>query len=135
MMPNVAVGAFILAMIALVWLLQKRDFDQQMAALARDVVWAEQTLRVNMQGDEDFLRGLAREAADGHIDSARFRARSAQYLATNPHLSGIVWVDANKSIRDAEPPEAGGRSASGPLTHRRAGSGFHRRAQFRRADV
>jgi PAS domain S-box-containing protein len=118
MMPNVAVGAFILAMIALVWLLQNRDVDQQTAALARDVEWAEQTLRVNMQGDEDFLRGLAHEAADGHIDGARFRARAAQYLATNPHLSGITWVDANEYIRDAEPPEAGGRGAGGPLAHR-----------------
>lgn len=124
MMPNVAVGAFILAMIALVWLLQKRDFDQQTAALARDVKWAEQTLRVNMQGDEDFLRGLAHDAADGHIDSARFRARAAQYLATNPHLSGIAWVDANEAIRDAEPPEAGGHSASGPLAHREQIQGF-----------
>ena len=72
---------------------------------------------MNLQGDEDFLRGLAREAADGHIDGARFRARSAQYLATNPHLSGIAWVDANKTIREAEPSGAGGRSASGPFGH------------------
>jgi PAS domain S-box-containing protein len=107
MMPNVAVGAFILAMIALVWLLQKRDFDQQTAALARDAQWMVQTLRANMQGDNDFLRGLAREAADGQINSVNFRAASVQYLATNPQLSRITWLDANKNVREGEPPLAG----------------------------
>jgi PAS domain S-box-containing protein len=124
LMPNVAVGAFILAMIALVWLLQKRDFDQQTAALERDAQWTEQTLRVNMQSDEDFLRGLAREAADGQIDGARFRARSAQYLATNPQLSGIAWLDANKSMRETEPPSAGGGGSGGSFAHPEQLRGF-----------
>src|SRR5512140_360281 len=94
MMPNVAVGAFIVAMIALVWLLQKHDFDQQMAALARDVQWAEQTLRLHMQGDQEFLQELAREASGGKVSSTEFQARAAPYLAINPHLSSISWIDA-----------------------------------------
>jgi len=108
MMPNVAVGMFIIAMIALVWLLQKREFDQQMAALVRDVQWAEQTLRLNMQSDQEFLQGLARETADDQIDRARFRSRAVEYLATNPHLSGIALVDADGTVHDAVPP-AGAR--------------------------
>ena len=124
MMPNIAVGAFILAMVALVWLLQKRDFDQQMAALERDAQWTEQTLRVNMQGDEDFLQGLAREAANGQIDGARFRARSAQYLATNPQLSDIAWVGANKTIRATEPPLADRSNLGAPFAHREQVRGF-----------
>ncbi len=97
MMPNVAVGVFILAMIGLVWLLQERDFDQQMAALERDAQWAEQTLRVNMQGDEVFLQGIAREAAEGHLDGSTFRARSRHYMQTNPQLSGIAWITSQCS--------------------------------------
>ncbi len=124
MMPNVAVGMFILAMIALVWLLQKRDFDQQLVALERDAQWAEQTLRANLQGDDDFLQGLAREAANGQIDDSRFRARSAQYLATNPHLSAIAWIDANKTIRATELPVTGGDSLGAPFAHREQVQGF-----------
>ena len=125
MMPNVAVGVFILAMIALVWLLQKRDFDQQMAALARDVQWAEQTLSVHMQGDEEFLQGLAREAADGQVDRARFQARSVHYLATNPHLSGITWLDAGKTIRDAVPRAIGESVIEQPFTQRAQAQDFN----------
>ncbi len=115
MMPNVAVGAFILAMIALVWLLQTREFDQQMAALARDVQWAEQTLRLHMQSDREFLQELAHEASDSQLGGARFRDRATQYLAINPHLSGIAWVDTGRNIRDAVPAAGGGRAAGGVL--------------------
>src|ERR1035437_2528548 len=101
MMPNIAVGAFILAMVALVWMLQTREFDQQMAALAHDVQWAEQTLRLHMQSDQEFLQELAREASDGQISGGKFQVRATQYLAINPHLSNIAWVDADKVIRDA----------------------------------
>ncbi len=107
MMPNIAVGIFILAMIALVWMLQKREFDQQMATLARDVQWAEQTLRLNMQSDREFLQELAREVADGQIGGAKFQARALQYLTINPHLSDIAWVDPDGIIRYTAQPESG----------------------------
>ena len=103
MMPNVAVGAFILAMIALVWTLQMHEFDQQMETLKRDVQWLEQTLRVHMQGDQEFLQELARATSESQLSSGEFQARATLYLATNPHLSGIAWVNSDKIIRDAAP--------------------------------
>jgi hypothetical protein len=33
MTPNIAVGAFIFAMVALAWMLHAREFDQQMETL------------------------------------------------------------------------------------------------------
>ena len=105
MMPNVAVGMFIVAMIALVWLLQKRDFDQQLVALERDAQWTQQTLRANLQGDEDFLQGLAREAANGQIDSNRFRARSWQPTRTFPQSPGSMRT--RPSAQPSCPSQAG----------------------------
>ena len=124
MMPNIAVGAFILAMIALVWMLQKRDFDQQMATLTHDVQWAEQTLRLHMQGDREFLQELAREAADGQIDGAKFQARANQYLTINPHLSDIAWVDGGKIVRNTAPPESGEWNVGDALAPREQEQGF-----------
>ena len=124
MMPNIAVGAFILAMVALVWMLQAREFDQQMATLARDVQWAEQTLRLHMQSDQEFLQELAREASDGQISGGKFQARATQYLAINPHLSNIAWVDADKIIRDAAPFETGYWNIGESLAPREQEQGF-----------
>ena len=124
MMPNIAVGAFILAMVALAWMLQTREFDQQMATLARDVQWAEQTLRLHMQSDQEFLQELAREASDGQISGGKFQARATQYLAINPHLSNIAWVDADKIIRDAAPFETGYWNIGESLAPREQQQGF-----------
>jgi PAS domain S-box-containing protein len=124
MMPNFAIGAFILAMIALVWTLQKHEFDQQMATLARDVQWAEQTLRLHMQSDQEFLQELARDAPIGEIGGDKFQARANQYLRINPHLSNIAWVDADKIIRYAAPFETGAWSVGKSLAPREKEMGF-----------
>lgn len=115
MMPNIAVGVFIMAMIALGWMLQKREFDQQMETLTRDVQWAEQTLRLNLQSDQEFLQELAREAGEGQIGAAKFQARVDQYLKTNPHLSNVAWVDAEQVVRRVAPSGTGNWSVNEAL--------------------
>jgi PAS domain S-box-containing protein len=124
MMPNIAVGAFILAMIALVWMLQKREFDQQMATLARDVQWAEQTLRVHMQSDQEFLQELARATSDSQLSSGEFRARATLYLATNPHLAGIARINSDQIIREIAPAGTDYWSVGAGLTSREDVQGF-----------
>lgn len=132
-MPNVAVGAFIVAMAALVWILQAREFDQQMTTLARDVQWAEQTLRLHMQSDQEFLQELAREAADGQISASKFQARALQYLADNPHLSHLAWVDADSIVRSGAPLDNYNWSVGEPLARKELEQGFVAARNSRRA--
>ena len=66
--PYIAVLIFALAMLVLVWVLQRQEGETQRNALARDVQWAEQTMRLHMQGTEDFLGQLARELAADLLD-------------------------------------------------------------------
>ena len=124
MMPNLAVAVFVLAMIALLWMLQKRENDQQMAALTHDVQWAEQTLRLHMQADQEFLQELADEASKDKIGGAQFQARAAQYLRINPHLSNIAWVDAGKTIRYAALSKSGDWSVGDALAPAQQESSF-----------
>ncbi len=123
-MPNLAVAVFVLAMIALLWTLQKREFEQQMATLTHDVQWAEQTLRLHMQTDQEFLQELADEAAKDKIAAAQFQLRAAQYLKINPHLSNIAWVDAAKTIRYAALSESRDWSVGETLAPAQQESGF-----------
>ncbi|WP_298623846.1 hypothetical protein, partial [uncultured Zoogloea sp.] len=50
--PNFAVLIFALAMLVLVWVLQRQESETARGAMARDVQWAEQTMRLHMQGTE-----------------------------------------------------------------------------------
>jgi PAS domain S-box-containing protein len=103
--PYIAIGIFALAMLALVWGLQKRETDLINDTLGRDVQWAEQTMRLHMQGTQDHLAQMAREMAEGKLDRGAFQVRATQYLANTPELASIVWVDSGQIIRWAAPFE------------------------------
>lgn len=103
--PYIAIGIFALAMLALVWGLQKRETDLQNDALGRDVQWAEQTMRLHMQGTQDYLSQMAREMAEGKLDRGAFQVRATQYLANTPELVNLVWVDSGQIIRWTAPFE------------------------------
>ncbi|MEZ5615713.1 MAG: PAS domain S-box protein [Rhodocyclaceae bacterium] len=103
--PYVAIGVFALAMLALVWALQKRETALINDTLGRDVQWAEQTMRLHMQGTQDFLAQMARELAEGKLDRGAFQVRATQYLANTPELANIVWVDSGQIIRWTAPFE------------------------------
>lgn len=101
--PYVAVGVFAVAMLALVWMLQSREIESQRNAVARDVQWAEQTMRLHMQGTEEFLAQLARDYAGNALDADGFQLRANQHIANNAELINIVWVGADETVRWSAP--------------------------------
>ncbi|MCK0508494.1 PAS domain-containing sensor histidine kinase [Aromatoleum anaerobium] len=101
--PYVAVGVFALTMLALVWLLQTREAESERNAVARDVQWAEQTMRLHMQGTEEFLGQLARDLAADALDSDGFQVRANQHIANNGELVNIVWVGPEEAVRWSAP--------------------------------
>ncbi|WP_374263591.1 PAS domain S-box protein [Zoogloea sp.] len=101
--PYFAVLIFALAMLVLVWVLQRQESETQRNALARDVQWAEQTMRLHMQGTEDFLGQLARELAGGTLDGDGFQVRANQHIANNPELVNVVWIAADQRVKWTAP--------------------------------
>lgn len=101
--PYVAVGVFALTMLALVWLLQAREAEGQRNAVARDVQWAEQTIRLHMQGTEEFLAQLARDFAAHSLDPDGFQLRANQHIANNSELINVVWVGPSETVQWSAP--------------------------------
>ncbi|HRP97119.1 MAG TPA: PAS domain S-box protein [Rhodocyclaceae bacterium] len=101
--PYVAVGVFALTMLALVWLLQAREAETQRNAVARDVQWAEQTIRLHMLGTEEFLGQIARDLAADALDPDGFQLRANQHIANNGELINIVWVGPEEVARWSAP--------------------------------
>jgi PAS domain S-box-containing protein len=101
--PYMAVVLFAIAMLAIVWILQKRESEVEQTALARDVQWADRTMRTHFVANEEFLAQIARDIATGEIDADTFQVRTNQYLANNPELLNIVWIDASGAVRWSAP--------------------------------
>lgn len=96
--PYIAVGVFAITMLLLVWFLQARETDSQRNAVARDVQWAEQTIRLHMQGTEEALQQLARDIGLGVVDADGFQLRANQHIANHPELTNVVLVSADKAV-------------------------------------
>lgn len=114
--PYIAVGIFALTMLALVWFLQMREMEGQRAAVARDVQWAEQTMRLHMQGTEEFLGQLARDLAGGALSAEAFQLRANQHIANSSELVNVVWVAADEVVRWSAPFDTTDRLPGDVLT-------------------
>ena len=101
--PYVAVVLFAVAMFALAWLMFEREAAAQRSAVTRDVQWAEQTMRMHMQGSEEFIAQLARDLAAGVLDADSFQLRANQHIANNAELVNVVWVGADELVRWSAP--------------------------------
>ncbi|MDS4071759.1 MAG: PAS domain S-box protein [Defluviicoccus sp.] len=104
-LPHIVLGLFLVALFALFWVLQRHEQDVQRSTLQRDIRWAEQSIRQRLLDDQVFLGQLARALAEGNLPFAEFRARAGEYVALNPELIHVVWVDADQVVRWVAPFE------------------------------
>lgn len=118
-MPNVAVGLFVLAMAALLWILHNHETEQQRHMLRRDMQWAEQTIQLHLQVNQETLLLLANDLALGTLDAASFQIRASQHMANNPELVAIFWVDEHEQIHWSAPFESNVRLPGESLSHQR----------------
>lgn len=109
LLPNIAVICFIVAMGALLHVLHRQELEQQRAALVRDIQWAEQTIRLHLQANQEVLTQFANEMAQGTLDPDAFLLRASQHMANNPELENMVWVGENTLIRWSAPFETTAR--------------------------
>lgn len=102
-LPYIAVGVFALAMLAIVWVLQRQEVDVERNSMTRDMHWAEQTMRMHMDSSQEFLLLLARDLGDGSLTRGAFQVRSTQFIANNPELVNILWVGPRGEVHWTAP--------------------------------
>lgn len=90
LVPLVAILSLVGLVWALVWAVNRSDSEQAQIKLATDALWVEQTLRFQLNIDEDMLVSLAMDTAGG-IDAATLAARARTHIVGNPEVQAIVW--------------------------------------------
>ncbi len=104
-LPNLVLGLFVVALFALLVVLNRHETETRRNALARDIQWAEQTIRSHLAANQEFLQLLAKEIAEGTRSRESFRAGAAEHVAANPELTQIAWIDADQVVRWVAPLE------------------------------
>ncbi|UGA36239.1 PDC sensor domain-containing protein [Chromobacterium haemolyticum] len=106
--------ALLLALGSLFYLVYRDWRDEQQDNLIQEVLWLEQSLRMYLEGQQEWAENLGREIESGNIDSQRFARQAAFYLRGNPELLNIQQVDLDgKVLRDQHGTRRDGSVLSG----------------------
>ncbi|MFZ5464246.1 MAG: PAS domain-containing sensor histidine kinase, partial [Pseudomonadota bacterium] len=70
--PRIAIALFVVAVLALLWLLHRQELEEQRATLISDVLWIEQDLRFHLTRNQELLQQLAQDYFSGELAAARF---------------------------------------------------------------
>ena len=103
-LPKFGIVLLMLALMALLWLLQHSEKEEQRNLLIKDVLWLEQNLRFHMEGNRDLLQQIAVDMSDSEDKGNLFRVRSAHLLKNSPEISQIRWLDKAQKTRFRCPP-------------------------------
>ncbi|MFC4159970.1 PAS domain-containing sensor histidine kinase [Chitinimonas lacunae] len=92
-MPNLAMLCFLAAGAALLLFLNKNERESRREALIKDVMWQEQTLKVQIQGHQNYLIELARDYARRELTERSFYTSAASLVANNSELVAVALTN------------------------------------------
>ncbi len=102
-LPKLGIVLLLAAVIALLWLVHQNELEEERAGLIKDVLWLEQNLRFQINGNEERLQQLAADLGSGTDQKKNFRLRAGHILKNNPEISNILWFDASRTVIDSLP--------------------------------
>jgi len=102
-LPKFGIVLLVIALLSLLWLLQRNEYEEERTTLIKDVLWLEQSLRFHLSGTEDQLQQLAVDLVQDAEPARTFRIRAAHMLRTMPEVSQILWLDPGRRVIDALP--------------------------------
>jgi two-component system sensor histidine kinase DctS len=102
-LPKLGIVLLLAALLALLWLLHQNEIDEERAALIKDVLWLEQSLRFHLNGNEEQLQQLATDMSTQPDRKNIFRLRAAHLLKNNPEVAQILWLNPDRKVIDALP--------------------------------
>ena len=102
-LPKLGIVLLLVALLSLLWLLQRNEVEEERKALIKDVLWLEQNLRFHLNGNEEQLQQLAADLTVLPGPKKTFRLRTAHLLKNNPEISQVFWLDPRGDVLDALP--------------------------------
>ncbi|RZI41762.1 PAS domain S-box protein [Herbaspirillum sp. HC18] len=97
-LPIMLVLLFLSTLLWLPWQAQRMEANERQEQLIADTLWVEQTIRFQMDRDEENLRVLANEMIAGYLSENRLRDRLAAMIRNNHELTRIAHFDAEGNM-------------------------------------
>lgn len=93
LVPMLLVLLFLSAMLWLPWQAQQMEATERQEKLIADTLWVEQTIRFQLERDEDSIRLIGNEISAGDLSGKRLQERMTVLTRNNRELNRIIWLD------------------------------------------
>lgn len=97
--PLASVVLFFAAIVSAFSYLRLEEMEREQEGLKRDVEYAQQQIRLRLIERQDQLVRLARETANGELDTEEFVARAESLVEQYPELQILSWIDKSRTIK------------------------------------
>ncbi|HZW21537.1 PAS domain S-box protein [Noviherbaspirillum sp.] len=94
LVPMLLVMLFVSTLLWLPWQAQQMEATERQEQLIADTLWVEQTIRFQLDRNEDSIRLIGNEISTGYLSGKRLQDRMAVLIRNNRELNRIVWLDA-----------------------------------------
>jgi PAS domain S-box-containing protein len=101
--PALLLALFLVAFAAVIGLATQNTSAARQHELVKRAQSVSQSIRLRLEGNENYLLMLAKHRAAGSLDSGQFQERATSYVLEHPEIINITWVDADYFIRDVAP--------------------------------
>ena len=75
------------------WQAQRMEASDKQAQLIADTLWVEQTIRFQLDRNEETLGLIASEIVRGQVSAEQFRARTSPLVGNSREIKRLVWLD------------------------------------------
>jgi len=100
--PLVAVVLFLFVMLSAFAYLRMEEMDREQGAIARDVEYAQQRLRLRLLERQEQLMRMARQVANAEIEAPEFAMQAENLINQYPELVAVTWVNQHRQVVAAQ---------------------------------
>lgn len=93
LVPMLLVLLFVSTLLWLPWQAQQMEATERQEQLIADTLWVEQTIRFQLERNEDSIRLIGNEISAGYLSGKRLQDRMAVLTRNNRELNRILWLD------------------------------------------
>ena len=94
LVPMLLVLLFVSTLLWLPWQAQQMEATERQEQLIADTLWVEQTIRFQLERNEDSIRLIGNEISAGYLSGKRLQDRMSTLIRNNRELNRIIWLDA-----------------------------------------
>jgi two-component system sensor histidine kinase DctS len=93
LVPMLLVLLFVSTLLWLPWQAQQMEATERQEQLIADTLWVEQTIRFQLERNEDNIRLIGNEISAGYLSGRRLQERLEVLIRNNRELNRILWLD------------------------------------------